>query len=101
VPADGEELERANDEPRAGDIPQPEEHDGIYDDLYTFVLSVQKGGEVQMVVNTRRKVQKTGREFRNGDGHDGMDAASISHLVVRGRDGAVMASWDDGWAPRI
>jgi hypothetical protein len=33
MPADGEELERVDDQPRAGDGPQPEKHDGIHDYL--------------------------------------------------------------------
>lgn len=33
MPADGEELEGVDEEPRAGDGPQPEKHDGIHDYL--------------------------------------------------------------------
>ncbi len=42
VPADGEELERVDDHPCAGDVPKPEKHNGIHDYLPS-VLSVQRG----------------------------------------------------------
>jgi hypothetical protein len=33
MPTDGEKLERVDDEPHAGDVPEPEKDDGIYDYL--------------------------------------------------------------------
>ena len=33
MPADGEELEGVDEQPRPGDGPQPEQHDGIHDYL--------------------------------------------------------------------
>jgi hypothetical protein len=33
MPTDGEELERVDDEPHAGDVPESEKDDGIYDYL--------------------------------------------------------------------
>jgi hypothetical protein len=54
-------------------------------------------------VSIRHKAQKAGRkhEFQNRDAHDGMDAASIPHLVVCGNDGAAIVFGGDGLAPRI
>jgi hypothetical protein len=44
VPADGEELERVDDHPCAGDVPKPEKHDGIHDYL-SIRLERTEGGK--------------------------------------------------------
>jgi hypothetical protein len=48
MPANGEEFEWVDEQPCAGDIPEPKEHDGIHDYLFVRLENTEADGRVKV-----------------------------------------------------